>query len=253
MSAYALTDSSVMISRSLRHTTRNIDSLFIGILLPVMLLLLMTTVFGGAVSGSAGDYVTYVVPGVLLLCAGYGASMTAMSVTTDMKEGIVDRFRTMNVLPSAVLTGHVVASVARNLVSVGIVIATAYAIGFRAEAGVLGWLGAIGLIVLFILAMSWASAAFGLVAKTPEGASGFGFILLFLPYLSSAFVPIHTLPSWLQPIAAAQPFTPLNESIRGLLLGTPIGGSGLAAVAWCLGILAASGFTASALWRRSRR
>ncbi|WP_232661008.1 ABC transporter permease [Pseudonocardia sp. TRM90224] len=253
MSAYALTDSSVMIGRSLRHTTRNFDSLFIGIFLPVMLLLLMTTVFGGAVSGTAGDYVTYVVPGVLLLCAGYGASMTAMSVTTDMKEGIVDRFRTMNVLPSAVLTGHVVASVARNLVSVGIVIATAYAIGFRAAAGPLGWLAAIGLIVLLIFAMSWASAAFGLVAKTPEGASSFGFFLLFLPYLSSAFVPIDTLPGWLQPIATAQPFTPLNESIRGLLLGNPIGNSGWAAVAWCLGILVVSGFTASALWRRTRR
>lgn len=248
-----LADTAVMIDRSLRHTWRNVDSLLIGILLPVMLMLLLTTVFGGAIQSGGVDYVNYVAPGVLILCAGYGASMTAMRVTEDMQEGIVDRFRTMNMLPSAVLTGHVVASVLRNLMSVALVIGTALLIGFSPEAGPLEWLGALGVLVLFILALSWLSAAIGLVARSVEGASVFGFFLLFLPYLSSAFVPVDTLPGWLQPVAEHQPITPINEAVRGFLLGTPVGNYAWIAVAWCLGILLVAGVATSVLWRRTRR
>lgn len=246
-----LSDTAVMVHRSVRHSLRNVDALFVSVLLPVLLMLLMTTVFGGAMDID-GSYVDYVVPGVIVLCAGYGASTTAMSVTKDMTEGIVTRFRTMNVLPSAVLTGHVAASVLRNLVSTGLVVLTALAIGFRPHAGLGGWLGALALLVLFITAMSWLSAAFGLVARSVEGASALGFVLLFLPYLSSAFVPVHTLPGWLQPIAEHQPFSPLIEAIRELLLGTGVGDAGWIAVVWCAGLLMVSAAATAVLWRRSR-
>jgi len=190
-------DSLIMIGRSMRHTVRNVDSLLIGIMLPVMLMLLMTTVFGGAMELGRDHYVNFVAPGVILLCAGYGASLTAMSVTHDMREGIIRRFRTMNVLPSAVLIGHVVTSVVRNLVSTTLVVVSALVIGFEPRATALDWLAATGLVVLFVLALSWLSAVVGLIARTVEGAASFGFFLLFLPYLSSAFVPIGTLPDWL--------------------------------------------------------
>lgn len=251
--AAAMSDTAVMVGRSLRHSVRNIDALMIGILLPVMTMLLITTVFGGGMESTGMDYVDYVLPGVMLLCAGYGASWTAISVTSDMTEGIVDRFRTMDVMPSSVLTGHVVASVLRNLVSTTLVVLTALAIGFRPSASPSQWLAAIALLALFIATFSWVSAVVGLVARTVESASSFGFFLLFMPYLSSAFVPVETLPGWLQPVAEHQPFTPITETLRGLLLGTPIEGQGWAAVAWCLGILTSALVAAALLWRRTKR
>ena len=164
-----------------------------AIMLPVMLMLLFTFVFGGAIDPSGG-YVDYVVPGIILLCAGFGAASTAVYVAGDMKAGIIDRFRTMPLRASAVLTGHVVASLLRNLLATGVVIGVALLVGFRPTAGVWGWLGAIGIIALYILAITYLFAAIGLAAKSPEGASGYGFIILFVPYLSSAFVPVETMP-----------------------------------------------------------
>lgn len=246
-----VTDIAVMIGRSLRHSVRNVDALFVSVFLPVLLMLLMTTVFGGALE-TGGSYVDYVVPGVIVLCAGYGASTTAVSVTSDMTEGIVARFRTMNVMPSAVLTGHVVASVLRNLFSTGLVVLTALAIGFRPAADIGAWLGVVALLILFITAMSWLSAAFGLVARSVEGASAFGFVLLFLPYLSSAFVPLDTLPRWLQPIAEHQPFSPIIDTMRGLLRDTPTGDQWWIAVLWCAAILVVATAASAVLWRRSR-
>jgi ABC-2 type transport system permease protein len=241
-----------MITRSVRHTLRNFDALLISVILPIMLLLVFTFVFGGAVLPD-GEYINYVVPGIIILCSGYSASLTSVSVTKDMTEGIVDRFRTMSMAASAVLTGHVTASVLRNFVSTGIVIGLAVVLGFRPDAGPLEWLGALGMLTLFILAMSWLAAMIGLLAKSVEAASGFGFFILFLPYLSSAFVPVDTMPEWLQPIAEHQPITPVNEVIRGLLFDQPVGEHLLPAVLWCLGILLVAILVSVLLWRKSAR
>jgi ABC-2 type transport system permease protein len=193
--------------------------------------------------------VTYVVPGVLLLCAGFGASMTAVSVSHDMAEGIIDRFRSMDIRGTAVIAGHVVASVARNHVSTGLVLGIAFAIGFRPRASVGEWLGALGVLVLFLLAISWFSAAIGLVARSPEAAGGFTFFVSFLPYPSSAFVPVATMPGWIQGFARHQPVTVVVETLRGLLLDVPNRPSVQPAILWCVGILLASMGLSAVLFR----
>lgn len=245
-------DAIVMSHRSIRHSMRNIDALLIGVILPVALLVMFTYVFGGAIS-PGGGYIDFVVPSIILLCAGYGAGTTAISVTTDMTEGIIDRFRTMRIVSSSVLLGHVVASMARNLVSTAIVVVTALLLGFRPSAGPFEWLAVAGLIVLFIVALSWMSAAWGLAAKSVDAASSLSFFILFVPYVSSAFVPISTLPTWLQGFAQHQPITPLIDTLRALLLGGDVGDSAWIACAWLVGILVASVVAAALLWRRSRR
>ncbi|RIV30225.1 ABC transporter permease [Micromonospora radicis] len=225
-----------MIGRCVRLSRRNIDALLTALLLPVLLMLLFVYLFGGAIeTGTA--YVTYVVPGVLLLCAGFGAAGTAVSVTTDLTNGMIERLRTMDVGASAILGGHVVASVVRNMVSTTLVLVVAVAIGFRPAVQPLRWLAAAGVLLLFLLAVSWMSAAFGLLARTPEAANGYTFLVMFLPYVSSAFVPVETMPSWLRGFAEHQPVTPVIESLRGLLLDTPVGAAPARAVAWYVGIL----------------
>ncbi len=251
--AAAVSDSLVMVGRSLRHAVRQPEIVMLGAALPVGIMLLMTVVFGGALDTGGGPYIDYVVPGVLLLVSGYGAAQTAVSVTSDMSLGIVARYRTMPMVPSAVLTGHVVGSVLRNLVSIALALATAFAVGFRPTAGIAGWAAALGLLTLYVLAVSWLSAAAGLVARTVEGASAVSFALLFLPYLSSAFVPIDTLPTWLHGFAAHTPFTPLIESVRALLFERPATPHVGPALAWLLGLLAAGVVASSLLWRRRRR
>ncbi len=203
-----------------------------AILLPVMLMLLFTYVFGGALDPS-GNYVNYVVPGIILLCAGFGSASTAVDVAHDMTNGIIDRFRTMPIRSLSVVTGHVVASLTRNLLATAVVIGVALSVGFRPSANALEWLAALGMIVLFILTFTWLFAAIGLMTGSPSAASGYGFILLFLPYLSSAFVQTNTMPSWLQGVANHQPITPVIESIRGLLTGTPIQDNAWWAIGWC--------------------
>jgi len=239
----------IFIGRSLRHSVRNVDALVLGIALPVILMLLFVYVFGGAIDPTGG-YVNYVVPGIILLCAGFGAAGTAVGVAEDMTNGVIERFRTMPITSSTVITGHVVASLARNLVATAIVIMVALLVGFRPSAGVLEWLGALGLVSLWILAITWLFAALGLVADSVEAAGNYGFALLFLPYLSSAFVPIDTLPSWLQGLAEHQPITPVLETIRGLLLGSTVGPVAFWAVGWCLMIIAAAMVWAGWLFRR---
>lgn len=233
--SYAVTNA-VFIGRSLRLSLRNTEALIMAIMLPVMLMLLFTYVFGGALDPS-GNYVDYVVPGIILLCAGFGSSSTAVDVSTDMTNGIIDRFRTMPIRSFSVITGHIVASLARNLLATAIVIGVALLVGFRPSADAGEWLAAIGVIALFILTFTCLFAAIGLVSGSPSAASGYGFALLFLPYLSSAFVPTDTMPVWLRGVADHQPITPVIETIRGLLTGTPIGNSAWIAVAWCVGIL----------------
>jgi ABC-2 type transport system permease protein len=244
-----MSDSLTMAGRSLRLTMRTPDALLTSLLLPIMLMLLFVYLFGGAIQ-TGTEYVTYVVPGVLLLCAGFGASMTAVSVSQDMTGGIVDRFRSLDVAGTAVLAGHVAASVARNLASTVLVFGVAFLIGFRPSAEPLDWLAAAGVLLVFMLAISWLSAAFGLLARSPEAAGGFTFLMAFLPYPSSAFVPIDTMPSWLHGFANNQPVTPVIETLRGLLLDTPVGTSPWLALAWCGGILVASVALAGVLFRR---
>jgi ABC-2 type transport system permease protein len=238
-----------MAGRCLRLTRRNLDVIMTSLALPVILLLLFVYLFGGAIQ-TGTRYVTYVVPGVLLLCAGFGASMTAVGVTNDMTGGIVDRFRSMDVAGASVLAGHVAASVVRNLASTVLVFGVAFLIGFRPSAGPLDWLAAAGVLLLFILAISWLAACVGLLARSPEAAGGFSFLVMFLPYPSSAFVPIDTMPAWLRGFAEHQPVTPVIETLRGLLLGLPVGSSPARAVAWCLGILVAAVAVSGVLFRR---
>ncbi|MFI6944275.1 ABC transporter permease [Streptomyces sp. NPDC050418] len=244
----ALTDTLVMTGRSLRMSRRNVDALITALALPVMLLLIFVYFFGGAID-TGTRYVTYVVPGVLLLCAGFGSSNTAMAVVEDLKTGIIDRFRSLHIGGAPILAGHVAASAARNLIATTLVFGLAFAIGFRPAATLAGWLAALGILLAFILALSWLSAAVGLLAKSPEAAGGFTFFVSFLPYPSSAFVRTEDMPTWLQGFAAHQPISQVIESLRGLLLGQPVGWTPWIALGWCAGILLASVVGAGWLFR----
>ncbi|MFF4356144.1 ABC transporter permease [Streptomyces sp. NPDC001604] len=250
----AVRDASTMLRRNLLHA-RRYPSLTLNLLLtPVMLLLLFVYIFGDAMSaglgGGAGrsDYIAYLVPGLLLMTVGSTTIGTAVSVSTDMAEGIIARFRTMAIHRGSVLIGHVLGSVLQCLMSVVLVGAVAVAIGFRStDATVLDWLAAFGLVTLFALALTWIAVGMGLVSPNAEAASNNAMPLIFLPLISSTFVPLHTMPGWFQPIAEYQPFTPAIETLRGLLLGTPIGHNGWLAIAWCVG-LAVLGY----LWSASK-
>ena len=236
-----------MAGRCVRISMRQIDALVTSLALPVLLMLIFVYLFGGAIQ-TGTDYVTYVVPGVMLLCAGFGSATTAVTLSQDMSGGIVDRLRSLDVGGPAVLAGHVAASVVRNAASAVLVLAVALLIGFEPHAGVLDWLGVAGMLLAFVLTFSALAAAIGLLVESPEAANGVTFIVLFLPYASSAFVPVDTMPSWLQGFAEHQPVTPVIETLRGLLLGGPTDAP--TALAWCAAILAASLAASGALFRR---
>ncbi|HEX9514820.1 MAG TPA: ABC transporter permease [Streptosporangiaceae bacterium] len=241
-----------MAARCLRLSSRSVDALMTSLMLPVVLMLLFVYVFGGALS-AGGNYVSYLVPGVLLLCAGFGAANTAVSVSQDMTGGIVDRLRSLDVPARAILAGHVAASIARNTASTILVFGVAFLIGFRPHASAAGWVAAGGILLLFVLAISWLAATAGLLARSAEAASGFTFGVMFLPYPSSTFVPIATMPGWLQGFARNQPVTPVVETMRGLLLGTPVGAAPWRALAWCAGILLVSAAVSGVLFRLRTR
>jgi ABC-2 type transport system permease protein len=244
-----LAELSTMIVRALRLSLRNVDGLITALALPVMLMVMFVYFFGGAIH--VGErYIDYVVPGVLLVCIGFGAGTTAVTVSSDLAGGIVDRFRSLDVRPRSLLAGHVVASVARNLASAALAVAVAFAIGFSPAAGAGYWLLAIGLLTLFILALSWLAAAIGVVMGSPEGAQGVTFLISFLPYPSSAFVPIQTMPSWLQGFARHQPVTAVIGSLRALLAGHTPGSAAVTAVAWSVGIIVVSVLAAGVLFGR---
>ncbi|MFD0354025.1 ABC transporter permease [Streptomyces sp. NPDC127110] len=240
----ALRDSSTMLRRNLLHA-RRYPSLTLNLLLtPVVLLLLFVYVFGDVMSAGIGgggadraDYIAYLVPGLLLMTIGSTTIGTAVSVSNDMSEGIIARFRTMAIHRGSVLVGHVVGSVLQAVVSVVLVGAVGVAIGFRStDATVLEWLAAFGLLVLFALALTWIAVGMGMVSPNAEAASNNALPLIFLPLISSAFVPVHAMPGWFQPVAEYQPFTPAIETLRGLLLGTEIGNNWWIALLWCLGL-----------------
>jgi ABC-2 type transport system permease protein len=248
MSELAVRFPATMVGRSLRMSRRNVEAMIMALLLPVMLMLVFTYLFGGAID-TGTKYVTYVVPGTILLCAGFGASTTAVTVCADLAGGIVDRFRSMNVGGASILTGHVVASVVRNLVSTALVFIVGFAIGFRPHATVVDWLVVLGVLGAYIVAISWFSAAVGMLARAPEAASGFTFLVMFLPYASSAFVPVSTMPRWLRGFADHQPITVVVETLRGRLLDLPGTGDAPLALLWCGGILLVSVLLSSVLFR----
>ncbi|MFE1954156.1 MULTISPECIES: ABC transporter permease [Streptomyces] len=241
MSSFALAvrDSSTMLRRNLLHA-RRYPSLTLNLLLtPIMLLLLFVYIFGDTMSGGAGRdaYIAYIVPGILLMTIGSTTIGTAVSVSNDMTEGIIARFRTMAIHRGSVLIGHVIGSVLQSVASVVLVGAVGVAIGFRStDATLLEWLAAFGLLVLFSLALTWIAVGMGLISPNAEAASNNAMPLILLPLLSSAFVPLDSMPGWFQPIAEYQPFTPAIETLRGLLQGTEIGHNGWLAVGWCLGL-----------------
>jgi ABC-2 type transport system permease protein len=244
-----VSDALTMTERAVRLSRRNLEALLTALLLPVLLMLMFVELFGGAIR-TGGEYVTYVVPGVILLCAGFGSATAAVSVSQDMTGGIVDRLRSLDVGAPAILAGHVAGSVARNAASTALVIGVALAIGYEPAADPLEWLAAAGVLLAFVLAVSWLAAAIGLVARTPEGANGVTFVLMFLPYASSAFVPVDTMPHWIQGFARHQPITPVIETVRALLLGHAPGSDAWVALAWCAGILGVSVAASGALFRR---
>jgi ABC-2 type transport system permease protein len=239
-----------MTNRALRLSSRQLDALLTSLMLPVLLMLMFVYLFGGAIRTGSTSYVTYVVPGVLVICAGFGAATTAVSVTQDLGGGIVDRFRSMDVPGPAFLAGHIAASIVRNVVSTVLVFGVAYLVGFRPHAGLPGWLAAAGILLAFILAIAWLAAAFGLLVKTAEAANALTFAMAFVPYASSAFVPVATMPWWIRGFARDQPITPVVDTLRGLLLGTPVGTRPWVALMWCAGILAAGVVAGGLLFRR---
>jgi ABC-2 type transport system permease protein len=238
-----------LVTRAMRLSLRNAEGLLTALLLPVMLMLMFVYLFGGAVHTGI-RYVDYVVPGVLLVCVGFGASTTAVTVAHDLAGGIIDRFRSMDVRGEALITGHVVSSVARNLLSATLVVAVALAIGFRPHADGAAWLVSIVVLALFVLALSWLAAAIGIVARTPEAAQGVAFLVSFVPYVSSAFVPIHTMPSALQTVARNQPATAVADTLRVALNGGRVGASAWHAVGWSLGLILVSIALSGLLWSR---
>ncbi|MEQ6022296.1 ABC transporter permease [Streptomyces salinarius] len=239
----AARNSSTMLRRNLLHA-RRYPSLTLNLLLtPVMLLLLFVYVFGDTMSAGIGGgadrsaYIAYLVPGLVLMTIGSTTIGTAVSVSNDMTEGIVARFRTMPIHRGSVITGHVIGSVLQSVISVVLVGAVAAAIGFRStDATLLEWLAALGLVTLFATALTWIAVGMGLVSPNAEAASNNAMPLIFLPLISSTFVPIDAMPGWFQPIAEYQPFTPAIETLRGLLLGTGIGHNGWLALGWCLAL-----------------
>ncbi|MFE9697656.1 ABC transporter permease [Streptomyces sp. NPDC006270] len=246
-----LTHTAVMAARALRVSSRDTDALITSLALPIMLMLIFVYFFGGAIDTGSdhGAYVMYVVPGVLLLSAGFGAATTATAVSEDMKGGIIDRFRSLDVGGTPVLAGHVAASTVRNLCATALVFGVALLIGFRPAATWSGWILVTVVLVAYVVALSWISAAIGLLARTPEAASGFTFFMSFLPYPSSAFVPTETMPDWLHGFADHQPITPAIESLRGLLLGQEVGSAPWIALAWAAGLLAVAVAASGALFR----
>jgi ABC-2 type transport system permease protein len=229
-----------MLRRVLRHTGRNPGTLIMAVLLPAILLLLLDFGFGGAIN-AGGRYVDYLVPGILLMGASYSAGVTAIAIATDSSEGIIDRFRTMAIARSAVLTGHVLGSVLRSLAGTILVVLIGLAVGFRPTTDPLHWLAAAGLVALMLFAIAWVAAGIGLATGTVSGAASLAAIFQVLPFLSAAFVPTRTMPGWLQVFTANQPMTHIVLTLRGLLTDGPIGDHGWIAVAWCVGI-AAVGF-----------
>ncbi|RUT35770.1 ABC transporter permease [Paenibacillus zeisoli] len=232
-----LSDMSVMLGRSMRHIFRSMDTIFTVCITPIAMMLLFVYVFGGAIHTGTDNYVNYLLPGILLMAIASGVAYVAYRLFLDKQRGIIERFHSMPIARSTVLWGHLLTSVVSNVISVIVIILVALVMGFRSSAGVLSWLAVAGILVLFTLALTWIAAIAGLSAKTVEGASAFSYPLIFLPFISSAFVPTESMPAIVRAFAENQPVTSIVETIRALLSDQPVGNDIWIALAWCIGIM----------------
>lgn len=251
--SYALTDSATMLRRNLKRMVRYPSMTVQLIGMPIIFLLLFVYVLGGALSAGIGtgtEYINYLAPGIILMTVAASSTTTAVSVCSDLTEGIIARFRTMAISRGSVLVGHVVGSLIQTMVSITLVIGLAVAIGFRPTADLVHWIAALGLITLLAFAVTWLAVALGTVSKTPEGASNLVLPLALMPFIGSTFVPTDSMSTGVRYFAEYQPFTPIIETIRGLLMGTPIGNNGIIAVAWCIAISVGACLWATRLFNR---
>ena len=250
MTTHFLGDTTVLLGRSLRHITRSMDTIITTTIMPIAFMLLFVYVFGGAIHAGPGHYVNYLLPGILLITIASGISYTAFRLFTDMQGGIFQRFQSMPIARSSVLWSHVLTSLAANLISLVVVVLIAVAMGFRSGAGALAWLAVAGILVLFTLALTWLAVVPGLSAKSVDGAGAFSYPLIFLPFISSAFVPTATMPGPVRAFADNQPVTSIVNTIRDLLAQHPVSTSIWTALAWCLGILIVAYVLAMATYHR---
>ncbi|HHV08741.1 MAG TPA: ABC transporter permease [Clostridiales bacterium] len=247
---YFFSDMGVMLGRSLRHILRSMDTIITVTIIPIGMMLLFVYVFGGAIQTGTDNYVNYLLPGILLMAIGSGISYTAFRLFLDMQRGIFERFHSMPIVRSTVLWGHVLTSLVSNAISAIVIILVALVIGFRSSAGILAWLAVAGILALFTLALTWIAVIPGLTAKSVDGASAFSYPLLFLPFISSAFVPTTTMPPAIRAFAENQPVTAIVEAIRSLLAGQSVGNDIWVALAWCLGILIVAYISAMWVYKR---
>ncbi|GIL25227.1 ABC transporter permease [Actinocatenispora comari] len=250
MTARTLSDTGVMLGRSMRHITRSLDTIITVTIMPIGFMLLFVFVFGGAIQAGTDHYVNYLMPGILLIAIASGISYTAFRLFNDLKGGIFERFHSMPIARSSVLWGHVLTSLVSNLVSVAVIIGVGFAIGFRTSAGVLAWLAVVGILVLFTLALTWIAVIAGLSASSPDGATAFSYPIIFLPFVSSAFVPTDSMPGPVRAFAENQPVTSIVNALRALLERQPVGHDIWIALAWCVGILLAAYAAAMVVYRR---
>ena len=237
MTTHFFGDTAVLLGRSLKHVTRSVDTIITTAIMPIAMMLMFVYVFGGAINTGSDSYVKYLLPGILLITVATGISYTAFRLFLDMKSGIFERFQSMPIARSSVLWSHVLTSLAANLISLVVVVLIAFAMGFRSGAGALAWLAVAGILFLFTLALTWIAVIPGLTAKSVDAAGAFSYPLIFLPFISSAFVPTGTMPGPVRAFADNQPVTSIVNTIRDLLAQQPAGTSIWTGLAWCLGIL----------------
>ncbi|NYT93462.1 ABC transporter permease [Salinispora sp. H7-4] len=250
MTGNFLSDTTALTQRSLRHIARSLDTIITTAITPIVLMLLFVYVFGGAVDAGSDNYVNYLLPGILLITVASGISYTAYRLFLDMKGGIFERFQSMPIARSAVLWAHVLTSLVANLISLVVVVLVALAMGFRSGAGVLAWLAVAGIMLLFTLALTWLAVIPGLAATSVEGASAFSYPLIFLPFISSAFVPTESMPGPVRAFAENQPVTSIIDTVRGLLAQQQVGADLWVALAWCVGLFAVAYVVARAVYHR---
>ncbi len=250
MTKHFVADSTVLLGRSLRHISRSPDTIITTVIVPIAFMLLFVYVFGGAIRSGSHSYVSYVLPGILLMTVASGISYTAFRLFMDMQSGIFERFHSMPIARSSVLWGHVLTSLVATLISLLVVVAVALLMGFRSGAGAPAWLAIAGILTLFTLALTWLAVIPGLCAKSVDGASAFAYPLIFLPFISSAFVPTTTMPGPVRAFAENQPVTSIVNTIRDLLTQSPVGTDIWIALAWCVGILSVAYALSMRIYRR---
>ena len=248
---YFFKDMSVMLERSMRHIFRSMDTIITVTISPIAIMLLFVYVFGGAIETGTTSYIDYILPGVMLMTIGSGIAYVSYRLFMDKERGIFERFHSMPISRSSVLWGHVLTSLVSNGISVGVVVLVALLMGFRSSASILAWLGVFGILAIFTLALTWVAVIAGLAAKTPDGAGAFAYPIIFLPFISSAFVPTDTMPSVVRTFAQNQPVTPIVEAIRNLLMNQPVGNDIWVALAWCIGITVVAYIFAMRIYKKN--